>query len=151
MPIHPPYMANPDNCKVLSPTGHYSGASAGFVWFRGPSWHIQPGEAPNDVSLAQLSGLPMVLVHQGTTGNPQFVKKRETGLGTQTPGGLGAMRTCACMHASETCRIRCSRDPQKRGFREPPPPWLLPIGLAPRARIACIIHIRAMCPNYSAP
>jgi hypothetical protein len=98
VPIHPPYMANPDNCKVLSPTGHYSGASAGFVWFRGPSWHIQPGETPNDVSLAQLSGLPMVLVHQGTTGNPKFVKKRETGLGTQTPGGLGAMRTWGSLY-----------------------------------------------------
>ena len=41
--------------------------------------------------------------------------------------------------------------PRNGGFGRPPPPWLLPIGLAPRARIACIIHIRAMGLNYRAP
>ena len=40
-----------------------------------------------------------------------------------------------------TCRIRCSRDPQNRGFRETVTGWLVPIRLGPRASTACAIYI----------
>ena len=51
------------------------------------------GGNQTDVPDTQNPGLAMTLVPKGTTETPTIVTKRKAGLGTQTRGGLGAMRS----------------------------------------------------------
>ena len=87
-----PYVANPDNCKLLTPTGNYAPPRVVFVCFQAPHGHMHIGKILPSVHSAHLSGLAVILVPQGTTGTPAIVKKRKTGLGNLFLGGLGAMR-----------------------------------------------------------
>ena len=50
------------------------------------------GGNQTDVPDTQNPGLAMTLVPKGTTGTRAVVKKRDTGIGGLSAGGLGAMR-----------------------------------------------------------
>ena len=88
----PPHMANPGNCKLLSPTGNYAPLLVVSVRFRAPHGHVHIGKILGGVYLAHFSGLAVILVPKRTTGTRTTVKKRKAGLGNLFPGGLGAMR-----------------------------------------------------------
>ena len=90
----PPYMANPEKCKLLSPTGNYAGARAVSGRFQAQHGHMPLGKILGSVYLAHFSGLAVILVPQGATESPAIVKKRKIGLGDLNRGGLGAMRPC---------------------------------------------------------
>ena len=57
----------------------------------GTYMHLGGNQA--DVPDTQNPGLAMTLVPKGTTGTRAVVKKRDTGIGGLSAGGLGAMRT----------------------------------------------------------
>ena len=88
----PPYVANPDNCKLLTPTGNYAPPRVVFVCFQAPHRHMHIGEILGGAYPAGISGLAAILVPQRATGTQALVKKRKTGLGSLSAGGLGAMR-----------------------------------------------------------
>ena len=92
----PPYMANPEKCKLLSPTGNYAGARAVSGHFQARCGHMPLGKILGGVYLAHFSGLAVILVPKRTTGTRTTVKKRKAGLGNLFPGGLGAMRAREC-------------------------------------------------------
>ena len=91
-PMGPPHVANPEKCKLLSPTGNYAPPLAVPVRFQAPRSHMHIGGILNGVYLAHFSGLAVILVPKRTTGTRAVVKKRKTGLGNLFLGGLGAMR-----------------------------------------------------------
>ena len=91
-PMGPPYVANPGFCKNLSSAGNYAGASAVSGPFQAPRRHMHLGGNQTDVPDTQNPGLAMTLVPKGTTGTRAVVKKRDTGIGGLSAGGLGAMR-----------------------------------------------------------
>ena len=82
----PPYVANPEICKVLSSTGNYAGAGAVLGRFEAPRGHMQYGNFLKDVLGAGISGLAAILVPQGTTESPAIVKKRKNRLCNLFPG-----------------------------------------------------------------
>ena len=88
----PPYVANPEVCKKMSPTGNYGLPLVLPVRFQTPHGHMHLGGNQNGALGAGTPGLAAILVPKGTTGTRALVKKRKIGLGTQTRGGLRAMR-----------------------------------------------------------
>ena len=87
-PMGPPHVANPGNCKLLSPTGNYAPLLAVSGCFQAPHGHMHIGGILNGVHLAHFPGLAVILVPKGTTGTRAVVKKRKINwLGEPIPGG----------------------------------------------------------------